>query len=116
MIAGSSGYTDHYPTFIILEIGMTKKLKKETFEKTFFTKENHLQRREGLRQENWNEVYEQNDPNLVYDLIITKYAKHYNETKTVKICKKGSSRYKREPWMTNELLTDMRKRDRLVKG
>ena len=91
-------------------------MKKETLEKTFFTKENHLQRREGLRQENWNEVYEQNDPNLAYDLIISKYSKHYNETKTVKICKKGSSRYKREPWMTNEILTDMRKRDRLVKN
>ena len=30
-IAGSSGYTDHFPTFIILDIGSTKKVKKETF-------------------------------------------------------------------------------------
>ena len=83
--------------------------------KTFFTKENHAQRKEGLRHENWNEVYEQNDPNVVYDLIMTKYAKHYNDAKTVKTCKKGSSRYRREPWMTDEILTDMRKRDRLAK-
>ena len=46
---------------------------------------------------------------------MTKYAKHYNDAKTVKTCKKGSSRYRREPWMTDEILTDMRKRDRLAK-
>ena len=61
---------------------MSKKTKKETFEKTFFTEENHANRRENLRMEQWYEIYEQNDPNLVYDLITDKYGKHYNENKT----------------------------------
>ena len=36
-------------------------------------------------------------------------------TKTTKTFKKGSNRHKREPWMTVEILADIRKRDRLAK-
>ena len=113
-IAGNSGYTDHFPTFTVLKAKATKK-KKETFIKSYFTPEGNVKRKEKLAQENWAEVYASDDPNTIYDLIQVKYGEHYHETKTTKTLRKGSNRFRREPWMTTELLADMRKRDRLAK-
>ena len=61
------------------------------------------------------EIYNENDPNRIFDLIQKKYGKHYHETKTTKTYKTRSNRVKRDPWVTAELLPAMRKRDRLAK-
>merc|ERR1712228_641543 len=55
-IAGTSGYTDHFPTFTILRINAATKVKREHVVKSFFTQENSQIRKDRLRQENWNEV------------------------------------------------------------
>ena len=94
---------------------MPRKNKGDTFVKTYFTPEDTAKRRQGLRQENWNEIMEYNDPNVIYNMIIDKYGHHYNLTKTTKTIRIGSKRHKREPWMTNEILADIRRRDRLAK-
>ena len=114
-IAGNHGYTDHFPTFIVLKTKTEKKNKKETFTKSFFTQAGHIRRKEGLLAEDWTEVYSTDDPNKIFDLIESKYAKHYHQNKTIKHFKSGSNRIKREPWMNNDILADMRKRDRLSK-
>ena len=114
-IAGNSGYTDHLPVFTILRTQADKNRKKEIIFKSFFTKQGSEERREKLRQEDWNSVYEQDDPNIIYDMIQQKYGQHYHDTITMTTHKKGSNRYKREPWMTMDILADIRRRDRLAK-
>ena len=114
-IAGTSGFTDHFPTFTILRTNTDKKVKREHIVKSFFTQENSQLRKDRLRRENWTEVLDQDDPNVIYDMIQERYGHHYNETKTTKTFKRGSNHNKREPWMTMEILADIRKRDRLAK-
>ena len=113
-LAGNSGYTDHFPVFTILNNKLEKIPKRESFTKSFFTQQGHQLRKNGLRQENWHDVFEQNDPNVIYDMIQTKYGFHYNGNLTTKTFKKNSNRHYREPWMNSELLADIRRRDRLA--
>ena len=56
--------------------------------KSYFTESGHTNRRNSLKNENWNEVYRENDPNRVYDFIQAKYGKHYHAAMTVKTVKK----------------------------
>ena len=114
-IAGNSGFTDHFPTFTVLKADLTNKKKQEPIVRSFFTQQGRQDRRTRLRLETWDNVFEQDDPDTVYDLIAQKYGQHYNETKTTKTYKRGSNRFKREPWMTVGILADIRRRDRLAK-
>ena len=114
-IAGNSGYTDHLPIFTVLKANVQKNRNKQLVTKSFFTQSGNVERKGRLRREDWNDVYEQNDPNIIYDMIQQKYGFHYNETITTKTFKKGSNRHYREPWMNTEILADIRRRDRLAK-
>ena len=44
--------------------------------------------------------------------VLDKYGKHYHVNKTTRKFTKSTNRIGREPWMTAEILTDIRKRDR----
>jgi hypothetical protein len=59
-------------------------------------------------------VYFETYPNKIYDLLHDKYSKHYHDARTTKTIKNNTNRVKREPWMTNDILADMKKRDRLA--
>ena len=72
-----------------------------------------MDRKEGLANEDWNEIYELADPNIIYDSILQKYGKHYHNNKTTRTFTKRSNRFRREPWMTPDILADIRRRDRL---
>ena len=65
--------------------------------------------------ENWDRIYQCEDPNLIYDALQETYGLHYEGSKTTKSVKSGSYRHKKEPWMTDEILLLMKKRDRLAK-
>ena len=114
-IAGNSGYTDHFPIFIIMKAKVPRKNSNETITKSFFSQSNHTDRKVKLAGEDWSEVYQADDPNLIYDMILEKYGKHYNENKTTKTFTKRTNRLGREPWMTAEILADIRRRDRLAR-
>ena len=86
-IAGSHGYTDHFPIFTIIKTKPQKIERPKFLEKTFFTTEGHCKRREGIKNENWQEFYSLNDPNKAYDLLQEKYGKLYHDNKTTKIIK-----------------------------
>ena len=90
-----------------------KNKPNETITKTYFSQKNHLDRKEGLANEDWNEIYELADPNIIYDSILQKYGKHYHNNKTTRTFTKRSNRFRREPWMTPDILADIRRRDRL---
>ena len=114
-IAGNCGYTDHFPIFIILKTKQSKKKINEPQNKSYFTKKNHTDRKEKLAKEDWRELYQSEDPNEIYDTILKKYGQHYHENKSSKTMSKRSNRTGRKPWMTAEILADIRKRDRLSK-
>ena len=113
-LAGSHGYTDHYPVMCLLPINRITVTKPMTFTKKYFTSDGHKARREGLRRENWNDMYSMEDPNEAYQLLHDKYCKHYFNCLTTKTCT-INKRSPKEPWMTKEILKKMKKRDRLSK-
>ena len=55
------------------------------------------------------------DPDRIYDGITSVYGHYYVKNISKKNIKQNSNRYRREPWMTNEILKDIRRRDRLAK-
>ena len=114
-LAGNCGYTDHKPVFTILRSRVPRVEKRPLITVSYFSKEGHNKRRQGLLNENWNDVLAETDPNVIYDSIIGKYDLHYKTNLTTKQIKKGSNKVRREEWMTNEILADIRKRDRLAK-
>ena len=115
-IAGNHGYTDHYPIFIILKSSTNEKTINETLQKVFFTNKNHEDRKENLRNEDWRDLYQLEDTNSIYDMIVKKYSKHYHENKTVRSFSRKNNRIGREPWMTPDILADIRRRDRLARN
>ena len=56
-LAGSHGYTDHYPVLCLFPILLETASKRTSFTKKYFTSEGHKSRREGLMNENWEEFY-----------------------------------------------------------
>ena len=114
-LAGSCGYTDHKPVFTVLRARVPKKDRKATIVTSYFTQEGTQKRREGLRAQNWGMIIADTDPDTIYDDIVAIYGNHYHTNITKKTIKCSSKRVRREPWMTNDILADIRRRDRLAK-
>ena len=73
-IAGSHGFTDHYPVFCLVEIRISTERPRKRIVSKYFSKEGHIKRREALRNQDWSDVYASNNANTVYDLIQNKYS------------------------------------------
>ena len=114
-LAGNCGYTDHKPVFTILRAKVPKKDRKALTTITYFSKEGNLSRREGLLKEDWSGILAEKNPDQIYNTLIDKYSTHYYNNLTTKLIRHGNKRHRREPWMTEEILADMRRRDRLAK-
>ena len=114
-LAGTHGYTDHYPVFIQIELNKTYKCKRKITTQ-FFTREGHRKRREALRNENWDELYNENDPNIVYDAFHKRYLSHYQAALTTKTKFVNERRIPKQPWMSQDILKKIRRRDRLAKN
>ena len=112
-IAGNHGYTDHFPTFLVLRTSLSSHKTTNPVQRTYFTKKNHDERKENLQNEDWSELFQLDDANAIYDLMLEKYGLHYHENKTVKTYSKKSNRIAQQPWMTDDILADIRRRDRL---
>ena len=112
---GSSGYTDHKPVFTILRTTAPKKKLSPFVTSSFFTSDGHKKRKEGLILHDWNPTLNDRNPDSIYDSIISVYGHHYHSNLTTKTTKRNPRKLKREPWITNEILSDIRKRDRLCK-
>ena len=114
-IAGNSGFTDHKSIFTILRAKVPKSEKSKEFTVSFFTKEGHIKRREGLCIHDWSEVMNETDPDRIYNEVVSTYSHYYTANISHKVIKRNSNKFRREPWMTNEILSDIRRRDRLSK-
>ena len=115
-LAGNSGYTDHKPTFIFLKAKIPPKKYSQLANFSFFTVEGNKNRKEGLKSQDWDGVLSLSDPDLIYDQLIAIYSHHYYTNLTTRTISRNSRRYKREPWMTDKILADMRRRDRLARN
>ena len=94
---------------------LTKREQRPVTVTSYFTPEGHKQRKQGLLLHNWNSIMTDTNPDSIYDSLIATYSHHYNSNITTKSFKHSSNRFRREPWMTNEILQDIRRRDRLSK-
>ena len=114
-LAGNCGFTDHKPVFTIIKARTPKKTNRPMITRSFFTSEGNTKRRQGLRSHDWTNTLASNDPDFIYDSIVATYGNHYQSNLTEKNVRYGSKRYKREPWITDDILADIRRRDRLSK-
>ena len=114
-LAGSSGFTDHKQVFTILQANICKDKTNRPMEISYFTQEGNRKRKEGLLNHDWNNTISETDPNTIYDQIISVYSYHYQSNLTTKTINSNSRRYKREPWITDEILKDIKRRDRLAR-
>ena len=114
-IAGSHGFTDHYPVFCIIRVhnNLNKPLFKYT--KSYFTPVGNEKRREKLNQVDWDNFYSEKDPNRAYQYFQETYSTIYHEWLTTKSYEVKWKNRLREPWMSYTLLQKMKKRDRLSK-
>ena len=115
-LAGNSGFTDHKPTFTFLKMKTPKKDQTSHINISYFTKEGHQKRRGGILSHDWGEILSVTDPNVIYDNITSVYSHHYHKNLSIKTVKRNSNRHRREPWMTDDILADIRRRDRLAKN
>ena len=114
-LSSSSGYTDHKLTFTILRANVPRKVENSQVEISYFDLLGHKDRRQGLTTHDWSTTLAEQNPDKIYDNLITAYDHHYHINITRKVVSRNSKRFKREPWMTAEILADIRRRDRLVK-
>ena len=114
-IAGSHGFTDHFPVFCILGINNDKTRPKKTIHKTYFTTDGHEKRRQALRDQCWDHFFAENDPDIAYQMFQNKYCFFYNDSLTSKSFEVKWDHYPREPWMTSEIIRKMKRRDRLLR-
>ena len=83
-LAGSHGYTDHYPIFGLLKATGHMKSSADMITKKYFTKDGHRNRGDGLLQENWTQFYEQTDATKAYQILHDKYCQYYQDARTLK--------------------------------
>ena len=114
-LAGSHGYTDHFPVFCTIKLYEAVKATTTTTTIRYFTQAGHQQRREALKKEKWEEVLNESDPNIAFEIFLAIYDKHYTSAITTKTFQNKGNRLPKNPWMTSEILHKMRKRDRLAK-
>ena len=114
-IAGTHGFTDHYPVFCVLMTNFGTRKTSKSFTKRFFTSEGHEKRQEGLRSERWDTFFSENDPNTAYQIFQDKYCSLYHDSITTKTYELKGENCPREPWMTLDILRKIRRRDRLAK-
>ena len=114
-LSGSHGFTDHYPVFVVIEKGKSEKKTNKTTTRRYFTRQGHKTRRDGLKKENWEDLYQETDPNVIYEEFQARYIKHYEAGLTTKTTNVNGSKVPKQPWMTHGILKKIRKRDRLAK-
>ena len=115
-LSGQHGFTDHYPTFCIVDIGKRDQPSKENITRRYFTKEGHKGRKDDLRQESWEDFYHKTNPDSAYELFQEKYSKCFEKNLTTKTFQTGHKMTPRQPWMTFQILKKMKKRDQLARN
>jgi len=102
--------TDHYPILLNISVHKSNTLPAKSTTKIIKIDKNKLHNL--LKNESWNEILNTNEPELAYQLFLDTFEKYYSQCKTIKTVKT----YKKiKPWISQGLITSIKKRDRLKK-
>lgn len=100
--------TDHYPVFLTVEIEQTTHLEQKKYRKEY-TNYNELSI--DLEQEEWKEVYGENEVNQKMENFIKILQKHIkNNTKLIVSSRQNMSK---NPWITRALLKSIKEKNKL---
>ena len=114
-LAGSHGYTDHFPVFCTIKLYEPVKATVTRTTIRYFTQSGHSKRKESLKKETWEEVLRESEPNAAFESFLAVYEKHYTNAITTKTFLNKGNRLPKNPWMTSDILYKIRRRDRLAK-
>lgn len=108
--------TDHYGTFVIIKndnhsLITANRMAPQILAKTMVDEKALLQL---LKSENWDDVFNENDPNISYDNFITALQNYKSLATKEKIMKINSSKHKIKPWITDGVIRSIRIRDKLA--
>jgi len=106
--------TDHFSNFISIktESPYTHNMQKFISFRPL-TDENILKFNDALRQADWSNVYNSNDPNEAYSSFINTYLKLYNQTIPIKTIRFNKYRHKSHPWITRGIIKSLYTKDKL---
>ena len=104
--------SDHFPIFHIVK-SFTFTVENNSFTKRKINEENILCFKEKLSMKNWDEILAIEDTQCAYDLFYQSFSSLYNETFPLITIKSGSRKYK--PWLTDELKSLIKHKNRLYK-
>lgn len=106
--------TDHFSQIICLPLAIPTKKIQHSITKTTSIKIDYKQLNIDLSTETWTETLQEEDPNRSYTEFITKFDEHIQRNTTKTISNTASCRTRRlKPWMTEELIKNIRYRDKL---
>ena len=91
-LAGSSGFTDHKPTFTIIKAEPQRNPPRRSIEISYFSKTGHRQQREELMTHDWDGTLTETDPNVVYDQLTATYSHYYHSNLSKKTISSNSRR------------------------
>lgn len=103
--------TDHYTEVINLPTVITK---KEHQHRKPMQKINYTQLNVKLQEERWTNVYNEGDTNRAYDTFLKTFKEHIDEC-SEQIVRNPARTTKIKPWMTMELVEEIRHRDKIMK-
>lgn len=107
--------TDHFSQIINLPFFSTKS-KNCPEQKTIIKKINYETLKEALSKETWIEVLDTQDTHEAYAQFLVKFKTHINNSTKTSTIKKNAHKTKIKPWITDNLLQQMRFRDKLIKA
>lgn len=108
--------SDHLPIFTLVydEIVPTLKKNVKTFVRDFNDK-NIEEFKSRLKEQNWSDISNFEEPNQAYNVFLDKYTKLYDSCFPLKTMKGKSLKTLLNPWMTKGILNSVRKKNYLYK-
>ena len=95
---------DHFGTFVLIQ-NKSEHKKCEQYARRYFNNHNIAHFQNIISAHNFDELYLSADPNEVYDILINAIQQAYNLSFPLKITNRKNRKTRKEPWITQGLLT-----------
>ena len=106
--------SDHYMNFIFLKNeGNPTHPKTVTYRP--YTEKNITILKDALFNQNFDELYSSTDPNKAYDILTNTFNTYLDKVIPEKTVRFNKYKHKKEPWVTKEILSTIKRRDKLHK-
>ena len=107
--------SDHLPAFLIYKDDNFEP-KKDNKIKARVIKPNSITAcKEDLKQVDWNEIYDCNEPTKSYTLFLNKFLKTYENHFPIRTIKENVKKKLGKPWITKGIITSTRKKNKLYR-